>query len=103
MFDDSHARYNTLNALASHFFKLHVESINYDGDKSAMESQSYRERGVKIHDAMQQKECNPQGFITKCFLLLMEGQIPMASSEMELLKGIYKQNQETMHPLGAMA
>ena len=33
----------------------------------------------------------------------MEGQIPMASSEMELLKGIYKQNQETMHPLGAMA
>ena len=59
LFDDSNARYNTLNALASHFFKLHVESINYDGDKSAMESQSYRERGVKIHDAMQQKECNP--------------------------------------------
>lgn len=56
---------------------------------------------MNIHKILSQMECNPEGLITKCFLLLMEGDIPMASKEMKLLKETFKD--QGMHPLGVMA
>ena len=48
LFEDTQAKYNVLNTLASHYWKLYENSMKH-GEKSSMECQSYREKGMNIH------------------------------------------------------